>query len=121
MVCHRNGYWWSFPKGHSEPNERPEAAATRELREETGLEVARLLGLSPLTEFYVYRRHGEPIAKRNTYFLAEVEGQLQLQDEELVDARWIALNQAETQATYPEAKAICRSVVRCLAEAPTQG
>ena len=30
---------WVFPKGHLEPGERPEDAAVREVREETGLEV----------------------------------------------------------------------------------
>ena len=29
---------WGFPKGHLEKEERPEAAALREVREETGLD-----------------------------------------------------------------------------------
>lgn len=37
LIRDRNGYW-VFPKGHIEPGETPEAAAVREVREETGIE-----------------------------------------------------------------------------------
>jgi diadenosine hexaphosphate hydrolase (ATP-forming) len=34
---HWGGDWWTFPKGRPEPDEAPEAAALREVREETGV------------------------------------------------------------------------------------
>jgi 8-oxo-dGTP pyrophosphatase MutT (NUDIX family) len=43
---HYGGYTWTFAKGRAEHGERPEAAALREVREETGIE-ARIVGRIP--------------------------------------------------------------------------
>jgi len=43
---------WEFPGGQIERRERPEAAARRELREETGLEVGRLVRLGVVRHAY---------------------------------------------------------------------
>ena len=46
MVRYRSGQW-AFPKGHLEGAETPEAAAVREVREETGVAASIALALSP--------------------------------------------------------------------------
>lgn len=42
-----NDFVWEFPTGMVEAGETPEDAARRELKEETGLEIARIDGLLP--------------------------------------------------------------------------
>jgi 8-oxo-dGTP diphosphatase len=45
---HFDGYVWTWPKGRADAGEAPEAAALREVREETGVEAA-LVGPLPGT------------------------------------------------------------------------
>ena len=63
--------YWDFPKGNIEAGETEEAAAKREIREETGL-----VGISFIPNFkekinYVYKKGGETIFKEVIFFLAE--------------------------------------------------
>lgn len=106
--------WWGFPKGHAEAGETPEAAAERELFEETGLKILKLLPFTPLEENYKFWFKGQRYDKTVRYFVAEVSGQIRVQPEEIKSARWIAVEQAEDLATYPESKSICRHLVKIL-------
>lgn len=103
LVKHRKGHW-AFPKGHPEPGEMPQETALRELKEETGLTVKQLLPKEPLKEFYIFRQGEKLVEKTVTYYLAEVEGEIILQDEELEASRWLSFEQAAKQATFPESK-----------------
>ena len=46
---------WEAVHGHIEPTERPDAAAMREMLEETGLAPTRLYNLSRVESFYQHR------------------------------------------------------------------
>jgi len=93
VIQHRGGHW-GFPKGHAEPGETPIQTATRELKEETGLSVVRVLDSPPLVESYQFRRRHMLIRKEVLFFLAEVEGSLALQEKEIAAARWCDLQEA---------------------------
>lgn len=113
LVCHLAGHW-GFPKGHADGEEPHQAAAERELFEETKLQVARYLPLPSLQERYCFMHEGRRIDKVVTYFLAEVKGEAVIDKSELLEGRWVALNKAEGLLTYPEGKALCREVVQSL-------
>ena len=103
LVKHQKGHW-AFPKGHPEPGEMPQETALRELKEETGLKVKHLLPKEPLKEFYIFKQEGKLVEKTVTYYLAEVEGEVTLQREELEACRWLSFGEAAKLATFPESK-----------------
>ena len=89
-----------LPKGGMEAGETPEQVAAREVREETGV-VANVI--EPLGDVrYTYRRDGRLIAKRVRFFLFEFRsGSIADHDHEIEDARWVPLEQAVSELTYP--------------------
>lgn len=102
LLRHRSGGHWSFPKGHVEAGESPEATAQRELLEETGLNIVRLLSPEVIWDEYEFIRGDSLIEKKVGYFLAEVSGQLCLQDSEISEAVWLTPPQARQRATFPQ-------------------
>jgi len=96
LIVHRASYDdWSLPKGKLEPGESWEAAALREIEEETGLrcELGREVGRSYYTDargrqkevrFFAMTSSGEPAAAH-----------------EIDAVAWVALEQGAAELTYP--------------------
>jgi bis(5'-nucleosidyl)-tetraphosphatase len=116
LIRHRNGNFWAFPKGHAEQDESPLEAATRELKEETGLEIVRLLAPQTLQESYYFTYHHKRIHKTVIYFLAEVIGEVQLCPLEVEESQWVKLTEAHHYATFPEGQALCRQTAKIVYE-----
>lgn len=103
LVKHGKGHW-AFPKGHPEPGESHQETAERELEEETGLRVKRLLFSEPIQEQYHFQDRGRLIYKEVTYYIAEVSGKVKLQAEEISDYKWATIEESFSLITFNEGK-----------------
>lgn len=89
----------ALPKGHPDGDETLEQAATREVREETGV-VAEPRGKLGEVRYW-YTLGGERVLKSVTFFLFEyVSGRLEDHDDEVESAAWIPLSEAPELLSY---------------------
>ena len=100
----------ALPKGHVDPGETDLEAAEREVREETGLVAEPVHELGEAR--YWYRRDGRTIAKSVSFYLFRyVEGDTDDHDDEVEEARWIGLAEAQTALTHTgEREMVTRAV-----------
>ncbi|MDP9376946.1 MAG: NUDIX hydrolase [Actinomycetota bacterium] len=96
-----------LPKGGASPGETPEETAVREVREETGTNVSIREPLGEVS--YWYRRHGRRIFKTVHFFLCDyLSGDTADHDHEVDEARWMPLEAATTQLSYPAERQLAR-------------
>ena len=91
----------ALPKGHPDPGETLEQAATREVREETWIDADLV---EPLGEVeYTYRRRsGRTRPKKVTFYLFDYRsGDVADHDDEVEEALWMPLEKARTELTFP--------------------
>lgn len=116
LLVHRPRYDdWTLPKGKLDAGEEADAAALREVQEETGLGCA----LGPALPTVAYTdHHGRP--KRVRYWAMQpVDGAFAPNDE--VDAvRWLAPEDAVRLLTYEHDAAVVRALPRALAASADQ-
>jgi 8-oxo-dGTP pyrophosphatase MutT (NUDIX family) len=95
----------TLPKGGPRDGELPEATAAREVREEGGVEARVRERLGDVN--YRYRRGGVRVFKTVGFFLCDyVSGDTADHDHEVDDARWIPLELARTELSYPGERAM---------------
>jgi 8-oxo-dGTP pyrophosphatase MutT (NUDIX family) len=105
---------WGLPKGHIEEGETPEAAALREVEEETGLTDLRL-GKFVETVDWHFSTTGGRVHKFCHFFLIEAStGEPTPRLEEGITAcRWLRIADAAAQISYPNTREV---LVRAAAE-----
>jgi 8-oxo-dGTP pyrophosphatase MutT (NUDIX family) len=90
---------WGLPKGAIEPDETPEEAALREVREESGLDARIEHDLGTIRYFYVWE--GVRVRKQVRFFLMQATGgDVADHDEEMEDVRWFPVRRATKRAAY---------------------
>lgn len=96
---------WVLPKGTPNPNESLIETATRETREETGLEVAPGEEVGQVSYIFSWRdAPAKPLVrifKRVHYFLMEPRGgSIDAHDHEMDEVRWMDIDEAEHRASF---------------------
>jgi dATP pyrophosphohydrolase len=100
---------WEVVHGRVEPDELPEAAALREVREETGLAVERLYNLT-CQPFYLHRLGAVQLA---IAFVAFVDGGVEPQlgvEHDL--AEWMSPDEAAARLSWPRSASALRDAVQ---------
>ena len=100
---------WGFPKGHVEAGEIPEAAALREVSEETGLSDLSVRGAIETIDWF-FRFRGQLIHKVCHFFLMETResSTLPQRAEGITACRWSAYEDAASLVSYPNARDVLR-------------
>lgn len=99
LIATRGRTRWGLPKGAVSAGETSEAAALREVREETGIE-ARIVRLLDTIEYF-FRAGDTLIHKRVDFYLMQyVAGELEPQLSEVDDVEWVELSEALQRASF---------------------
>jgi 8-oxo-dGTP pyrophosphatase MutT (NUDIX family) len=112
LLIFRRGKW-DLPKGKLDPGESPETCAIREIKEETGLQSARL-EKHLITSYHTYEESGKHFLKETEWYLLHSPNQSHLDpqtDEQIMEAVWVAPDQLPkyTSNTYLLIKDVLKS------------
>lgn len=80
---------WNLPAGHVDKGEELEAAAVREAKEETGYDVQLI------KEIAIYHETATKSVK-HVYLAVITGGELKPQPEEILDVKWLTLDEIES-------------------------
>jgi 8-oxo-dGTP pyrophosphatase MutT (NUDIX family) len=95
----KDGTVLALPKGHIDPGESAAEAATREVREETGLDATLIEKIDDITYWYV--RGGTRVLKAVSFFLFRYRsGTVRDHDHEVDSAEWVPLAEAPKLLSY---------------------
>lgn len=102
-----------LPKGHLDEGETIVQAATREVREETGVTAEPVGELGEVRYWYV--RDRRKVAKSVFFFLFRYcGGDPADHDDEVLEARWMGLAEAQKALSYPgEREMVARALAIC--------
>lgn len=101
---------WSLPKGHIEPNETPEQAAIREVREETGIDAVIVKHLGTIDFWFM--ADGKRIHKTVHHYLMDaIGGDLQPQTVEVDEVAWFPREGISGRLAYSDERNLIKETV----------
>ena len=120
LIATRNRTRWGLPKGAVGEGETSEAAALREVQEETGIQ-ARIV--KPLDTIEYFFRAGDTlIQKRVDFYLMEyVAGELEPQLSEVDDVEWVELSASLQRASFDSERKLLEMALQQLGSSASSG
>ena len=115
----RRGHEWAFPKGHIEQGEGPADAARREVREETGIEIAVDVGLG-FTRYEFRSNNKTRNRKQVDWFLAHRVGGEIAHEPIFAEAKFVSLDEASRLLTHEADRGILEKAIDRLGAGPTE-
>lgn len=100
---------WQLPKGLVDKGERAEDTAVREVREETGISAAIVAPLDRIGYWYQRTEKGARVRVRkfvHFFLLKYRSGSVRNHDHEVVEAKWVALEDAAAMLAFPGERAV---------------
>ncbi len=100
---------WQLPKGWIEAGEAPEHAAVREVREEAGVDGEIIGSIDEIEYTFTSTYDPEPIVVRKTvqfYLLRYLSGSTDDHDDEVIEARWVDIRDAQRMLAFRDEKRI---------------
>jgi 8-oxo-dGTP pyrophosphatase MutT (NUDIX family) len=118
LIATRGKTRWGLPKGAVSQGETSEAAALREVLEETGI-TAKIL--KPLDTIEYFFRAGDTlIQKRVDFYLMEyLAGDLQPQLSEVDDVEWVELSTAIRRASFDSERKLLEMALQDVSTQPS--
>jgi 8-oxo-dGTP pyrophosphatase MutT (NUDIX family) len=108
---------WGLPKGTPDAGETIEQTALREVREETGLEVAIDARLGSIRYWFTAR--GVRFHKQVHHWLMhQTGGDVADHDHEFDEVTWVPIEEAQRLLTYPNERTVVAEAARVLGETP---
>ena len=126
LVKHRKMGWWLYPGGHLEPNEDPEQAVRREVREEVGLEVeivsrniavySGVVSVPPPFAILVQNLTDAVVGPHQhidmVYVCRPVAGPVIAQVDEIADHAWVPIDKVHRLSTPDDLPELIADAVR---------
>ncbi len=111
---------WTFPKGHIEKGETSELAAVREVEEETGYQCEIISSFERVQ--YWFKREKSLTRKTVNWFLMKpIKKTGTFDPEEILDTRWVTLNEALSLARYRSDKKLLAKLLETTSAHDAQG
>jgi 8-oxo-dGTP pyrophosphatase MutT (NUDIX family) len=105
---------WQLPKGLVEPGEAPEAAATREVREEAGVDAELIAPVETIEYWYVGQKGKSRVRFHKTvhfYLFRYRSGDVADHDHEVLEARWVPADAAVAMLAFANERRVVQKAL----------